>query len=96
MYNRYENISFFYVETPEGEIRAFHEAMIPARDVDTNFKNAQLVHVNSSVALDLVAAENLGDSHKWKAIAEVNWPLVEDPLECSEVDLLIPDSARFE
>jgi hypothetical protein len=95
MYNRYEDIPFFYVKDTDGNIRALHEAMIPARDVDTSFKNAQLVHVNANIALDLVAAEYLGDSHKWKAIAEVNWPLVEDPLECAEVDLFIPDSARF-
>ena len=90
MANRYENIEWFLV-SKNGVIRAFNEGYVPERMTDFDLGRSEAKLVTSKDTLDLLSYEVLGDSLNWSTIGDINWPLVEDPLECPDnVEIIIP------
>ncbi len=90
--DRYGDVEWFMVQTSQDEVpRAFHERIVPARESDFRTGSSDSVLVTDKDTMDLLAYQHVGDSRYWKTIGEINWPLVEDPLECpNNVNIIIP------
>lgn len=88
MINRYEDIPWFFAISSDGQMRAFHERIIPLRLIDFDLGRSETLMTSDRMTLDLVSFQSTGDARHWKVYGEVNWPIVEDPLT-------LPDNAQI-